>query len=130
MLRGSRKANSKSANKTKGDAGEDYVERYLKSRGHTILGRNIRYDIGELDIVTQKDNVIVCVEVKTQHEQASAFAPEDHFDSRKSYQVKKVFKRYITEQGMADQEQRIDLACVVINKKDTTIRYYENVVEE
>ncbi|PJA33926.1 MAG: YraN family protein [Zetaproteobacteria bacterium CG_4_9_14_3_um_filter_53_7] len=48
-----------------GQAGEERAARYLKHKGYTILGRNIRLGRGELDIVACSDELLLFVEVKT-----------------------------------------------------------------
>ncbi len=47
-----------------GQAGEDRAARYLQHRGYRILGRNIRLGRGELDMIVQRDELLVFVEVK------------------------------------------------------------------
>lgn len=49
----------------KGQAGEQHAARYLRRKGFTILGRNLRLGRGELDIVAKQDDLLVFVEVKT-----------------------------------------------------------------
>lgn len=49
-----------------GKAGEDYVAKYLKSKGFIILKRNWRDSrYGEIDIIAENRDYIVFVEVKT-----------------------------------------------------------------
>ncbi len=55
-----------------GQLGEDRAARYLQYRGYTILERNIRLGRGELDIVAQRDDLIVFVEVKAHQSRESS----------------------------------------------------------
>lgn len=48
-----------------GHAGEDAAVAYLESEGYEILDRNWRSGHKELDIVAQKDDQLVVVEVKS-----------------------------------------------------------------
>lgn len=49
-----------------GRAGEDHAADYYGGRGAQILGRNISYPVGEIDlIVREPDGTCVFVEVKT-----------------------------------------------------------------
>jgi len=47
-----------------GKEAEVAAERYLRQRGYRILGRNVRFAQGELDIVAQQEDTIVFIEVK------------------------------------------------------------------
>ncbi len=59
----------------KGNKAEDKACAYLKRQGYHILARNCRLARGELDIVAEKDDILVFVEVKGhQQRQASLWA--------------------------------------------------------
>jgi len=45
--------------------GERYAERYLTRQGFTVLGRNWRCSLGEIDLVLRDGDVLVVCEVKT-----------------------------------------------------------------
>lgn len=47
--------------------GEEYTTVYLEKRGFLIRERNLRLHGHELDIVAEKDGVIIFCEVKTRH---------------------------------------------------------------
>lgn len=50
-----------------GDEGEEAAAAYLRHRGYSIRGRNIRFPYGEIDILAEDpDGCLVVVEVKTQ----------------------------------------------------------------
>lgn len=55
----------KTRNKLTGNAGEDLAEEYLVSKRYKILGRNLMYPFGEIDILAEENGTIVIVEVKT-----------------------------------------------------------------
>lgn len=48
----------------KGKKGEKKAEDYLKEHGYTVLYRNWRTRRGEIDIIAEKDGVLVFAEVK------------------------------------------------------------------
>ena len=54
----------KELNKAKGAYGEDLACRELEKNGYVILERNYRYRNGEIDIIAEKDGIIIFVEVK------------------------------------------------------------------
>lgn len=51
--------------KNTGDWGEEKAATYLKRHGYKIIGRNCRYRQGEIDIVAEKKDLVIFVEVKT-----------------------------------------------------------------
>jgi len=55
-----------------GNAGEDRAARYLQHRAYRIIARNIRIGRGELDIIAQRQDVLVFVEVKAHKSYESA----------------------------------------------------------
>lgn len=48
-----------------GEKGEWLAAEYLTSRGYLIIGNNVRYNWGEIDIIAQNDDEIIFVEVRT-----------------------------------------------------------------
>lgn len=61
----------------KGRAGEDAAAASLAAEGYSILARNFRWPGGEVDIVAEKGELLVFVEVKTW----SGLGPEALADS-------------------------------------------------
>lgn len=47
-----------------GQQGEALAEAYLKRKHYRILGKNYHCRFGEIDLICQKDDIIVFVEVK------------------------------------------------------------------
>ena len=59
-----------------GNWGEEKAASYLKRRGYRIVDRNCRYRQGEIDIVAEKRDLIIFVEVKTRKNASYAEARE------------------------------------------------------
>ena len=53
------------AAKRRGNEGEQKAAEFLRRSGYTIIERNWRTQSGEIDIIAEKDGVIVFAEVKT-----------------------------------------------------------------
>ena len=54
-----------------GKKGEDAAAAFLQKKGYKILQRNFHIKGGEIDIVAEKDNTLVFIEVKTRRMQFS-----------------------------------------------------------
>ncbi len=98
----------------KGKVFEDLAEEYLRKRGYTILGRNIKTPFGEIDILAELNGKKVVVEVKG----GNTFNPVENFTPRK---FAKVFKSalYLFE----NEDFQIDLIVVFRGR----ISHYKNV---
>ncbi len=59
-----------------GDFGERLALQHLKAHGYRIRDRNFRTREGELDIVAERDGVLVFLEVRTRRGQAMGTAAE------------------------------------------------------
>lgn len=59
------KSGSGRSTKSVGDGGERKAAAFLADAGYSIVGRNWRTRRGEIDIIAEKDDVLVFVEVKT-----------------------------------------------------------------
>jgi putative endonuclease len=53
-----------SSSRQLGQVAEDLAADHFRKSGFTILARNYRYKRAEIDIIAQKDNLLVFVEVK------------------------------------------------------------------
>jgi len=62
-------------NQKVGAWGESVAAEYLEKRSYGIIARNVRTPYGEIDIVAQKDDFTIFVEVKTRT--SSSFGPPE-----------------------------------------------------
>jgi len=58
-----------------GNKGESAAEKYLKSIGYKIMGRNVRVGMKEIDILAMDGEYIVFVEVKTVKQRSDGSYP-------------------------------------------------------
>lgn len=87
----------RSSTLTTGSTGEAIAQSYLISKGYTILNTHYTSRWGEIDLVVQKDGVIIFVEVKTRT--SSWFGrPEDHITWRKLRSLYRVMGQYLQTQ--------------------------------
>lgn len=71
-----------------GSKGENLAAEFLERKGFTVVARNYRYNRGEIDLIVQRDNWLIFVEVKTRR--SSEYGePEDFVDGLK---IKKMFE--------------------------------------
>ena len=106
--------------------GESVTAKYLEERDYVIVVRNIRTPYGEIDIVAEKDEVTIFVEVKTRTSK-SLGPPEISVTPRKQEHMLSAAEHY-TQEHEIDHWQ-IDVISVVGKPNATPqITHFENAV--
>lgn len=113
-----------------GKKGEDIAQEYLLKKGYKILERNYKKPWGEIDIIAQKGEDIVFVEVKTL--KASSFLPEESIGFKKRRSLIKSAKIYLLEKGYPEnQTWQIDVIGVKLTGKNRCqLRHTKNAITE
>lgn len=79
----------------KGKFGEDQAVDYLIDNNYTILERNYRIKIGEIDIIACKDEAIFAIEVKYRKQLEEDFHPFLTMTKHKLLKMQTVIQSYI-----------------------------------
>ena len=99
-----------------GKKGEELAIDFLIKKGYKIRDKNWRYLKAEVDIVAQKENTIVAVEVKTRS--SDYFGdPQDFINPKKIKLLVKAVDEYVTTRDL-EVEVRFDIIAI-INQKNT-----------
>ncbi len=110
----SRKAAALSGRVETGRRGEEAAAIYLAERGYAIRHRNWRCRSGELDIVAEKDGVLVFVEVRARRAASRYGTAAESVDARKQRQLHGVAQVYLAANGMENRALRFDvIACTL-----------------
>jgi len=94
-----------------GDRGENLAAKYLRNQGYKIIARNVRMDVGEIDIVAREGKTLVFVEVKTRSYDDPA--PEDQVNAHKQNQIIKAARVYLTRYGTPQPPARFDVVAII-----------------
>lgn len=116
---------SKIHNQRIGKWGEQTAMDLLISKGYKVLERNVITTFGEIDIVVQKEESIIFVEVKTRTTNSAGF-PEDAVNARKRDHMEKAAHAYATDHEIENYQ----LDVVSIEGSPHAIRritHFENV---
>lgn len=94
-----------------GKKAEELAAEYLQKNGYKILVRNFRYQKAELDLVAEKDSLIVVVEVKARSTDVFNL-PQEAVNKRK---IKFIVSaaNYFMEEYNKNQEVRFDIISVL-----------------
>jgi len=83
---------------------------WLENRGYKILDQNWRRPWGELDIVTEKDNVIAFIEVKASSMKREGFDPFLRANRTKMHKVCRAAKTWLSQHKYGpDTEWQLDI---------------------
>lgn len=115
-----------------GQKAEGVIVRYLQARAFTILERNYRSPLGEIDIVAKIKKVVHIVEVKSGTSGSIFFRPEENLHPRQRQRLLRSARMYFARRHYPpDQEWQIDLAVVELREgQEPIVRYYERAVTE
>ncbi len=107
-----------------GKLGEQKAIAYLKENGYTICTTNWRFQKAEIDIIAQKAETYVCVEVKTRT--SNYFGdPQDFVDKKKIKLLVKAMNEYIISNDL-DVEVRFDVIAIIHHKNKTTLTHFKD----
>ncbi|PJJ64548.1 YraN family protein [Chryseobacterium geocarposphaerae] len=111
-----------------GKKAEDLAVEYLQKNGYKILVRNFRFQKAEIDIIAEKDNVIIVAEVKARSTDAFML-PQEAVTKTKIKLIVSAANHYL-EEFNRDQEVRFDIISVLPDeKRNLNIEHIENAFE-
>ncbi len=115
----------KQFNRETGRIGEEEAAKYLSELGYDIVERNASTKFGELDLICKDGEIWVFVEVKTK-KSLEFGTPEEMFDRRKYYQVKRMATLYLHGR---EESCRIDMVAVNLDQSNQVknLKHYQNV---
>ncbi len=108
-------------NKNKGDWGEKQAVLYLKENGFTILKTNWRFKKLEVDIIAQKGDKMVFIEVKTRGTNEYG-EPETSVTIKKQRFIIRAANHYLIENDI-DLEARFDIIGIVYKDNKIIVKH-------
>ena len=94
-----------------GKIGEDLAAKFLEEKNYTIVERNYRFGHGELDIIAEKDNFLIFIEVKTK-KHGDFGDPINWIKRSKQLQIGRIARGYLYERNITDRDCRFDVILV------------------
>lgn len=109
--------------------GEHLAEEFLRQKGLTFIGRNIRTPYGELDLIMQDDQELVFVEVKTRSNLEFGM-PETGITYKKLTHLLAAVQAYLQIHPELENDWRIDVIAILGKPGDIPpeISWFENAV--
>lgn len=106
-----------------GIKGEEIAKDDLIKKGYNIREINWRFNHKEIDIIAEKDDILVFIEVKTRS--TSYFEnPEEAVSLKKQRNIIDAAEAYIIENDI-DRESRFDIIGIIMNNGSKKIEHIE-----
>ncbi len=110
--------------------GEEYAARYLKSKGYRIVGHNYRKPWGEIDIIAEKEGVMIFVEVKANKQAVAGFEPERRVNPHKRRKMLRIAKTFLIDHKFPpDQPWQTDVLAITFDKERgvAKVTHFKNI---
>jgi putative endonuclease len=113
-----------------GNLGETIAAEYLEKHGYHLIERNFKARYGEIDIIAQKQGILVFIEVKTRIGNAYGL-PEEAVTKRKIREVTLTAQYYYLLNPQLPTSHRIDVIALELNPDKTIkdLRHIENITQ-
>lgn len=111
-----------------GKIAEDLAAEYLQKKGYKVLTRNFRFQKAEIDIIAEKENLIVIIEVKARSTDAFML-PQEAVTKTKIKSIVSAANHYL-EEFNRNNEVRFDIISVLPDEmKKLTIDHITDAFE-
>ncbi|WKD85284.1 hypothetical protein KCTC32516_00624 [Polaribacter huanghezhanensis] len=107
-----------------GIKGEQLAVDYLLQNNYKIIARNYRFLKAEVDIITQKENILAAVEVKTRSS-IDFGNPQDFINPKKIKLLVSAMDNFVVENDL-DVEVRFDIIAIVKQKNAFEIEHLKD----
>lgn len=107
-----------------GKIGEEKAVAFLEENGFVILDKNWRFRKAEIDIIAQKENRLIAIEVKTRSS-LDFGNPQDFVNPKKIKLLVEAFDNYITSKDL-DVNARFDIIAIYFDGKQYHIEHLED----
>lgn len=113
-----------------GALGEKIAAEHLTGLGYVIRERNFRSREGEIDIIAEKDDFLVFVEVRTRRSHSFG-TPEESVNARKKERLITVAQAYMQSRDDLPPSWRIDVVAIELGPKGKVARVevIENAID-
>ncbi|AZB00774.1 YraN family protein [Chryseobacterium joostei] len=102
-----------------GKIAEDMAADYLQKSGYKVIARNFRFQKAEIDIIAEKNDLIIIVEVKARSTDAFML-PQEAVTKTKIKSIVSAANHYM-EEFDKDNEVRFDIISVLPDEKRNLI---------
>jgi putative endonuclease len=110
---------------TTGNKGEKLAADFLEKKGFTVVARNYRFKHAEIDLIVQRNDWMIFVEVKTRSSNAYG-EPEEFVDNPKGSRIFDAAEEYIYSTNWQGHI-RFDIVSIKIGR-EVLIEHFEDAI--
>ncbi len=110
--------------KSIGKKGEDWALTYLEQKGYRLQARNYRHRRGEIDLIVEKENRLIFVEVKLRADDRFGL-PEEMVSSAQQALIIQTAEHYILEKDW-QKDIRFDIIAILQKEDQREIQHFED----
>jgi putative endonuclease len=120
---------SPGSNQRLGRWGEELASHYLELQGYQLIARNYRTSFGEIDLILQRDETTVFVEVKTRSGMGFGF-PEEAITPTKRLHLLNAIQFFWQSSQQPEGIWRVDVVAVIGRPGgvEPQIEHFENAI--
>lgn len=107
-----------------GRTGEKIAFEFLSQRGYYIREQNWRFQRAEIDIIAEKDDQMVMIEVKTRSSRHFG-DPQEFVSKQKIKFLKKAANNYVISKKI-NKEIRFDIIAIIKNSEKVSIEHLKD----
>lgn len=112
-----------------GFLGEQLAVQHLQATGYTVVTRNWRFRLGEIDIVAQQGETLVFVEVRARHDETTENAFASITPAKREKMIRAAYAYADAHKLPDDTPWRIDVIAVAFPKgKHPLIEHAEDAL--
>ena len=109
-----------------GQWGEQVAAVYLLERGYEIVAMNVHCDpYGEIDIIAEKDGIIIFVEVKT-YSKKQLGTPAQNIDQNKLKKLEAAIHKYVVDMKVK-KDIFLDVICVYLKPSIPMFEHFKGI---
>lgn len=111
-----------------GELGERIAEQWLTRRGWRVVHRRYRSGHRDIDLVMEREGLVVFVEVKARSG-AQFGDPIEAVNWRKQRELRRSASSWISRHGRAHESYRFDVMGILVEGRRVRVRHVENAFE-
>ncbi|MBT3784845.1 YraN family protein [bacterium] len=114
--------------KALGNWGERVASSHMAGLGARLIDRNYTWKGGELDLIFERDEILVFVEVRTREEDAFMH-PLETIDDRKCAKIKRTAFYYYEREWKKESLCQFDIITLIGNPDGYKLEHFERAFE-